>query len=244
LEQVIGTLGQPGAVSERASQFDLGLEQRLGAATRWQVTFYDRQENGFFRRVGAETRLLNGRVVRGSSTAPYRATLDGYARGVELLVQRRTTTGVSGWLAYSYGRNRYSDAQTHETYWGDLDQRHAVNVYVSYRITDRTSVSAKARVGTNVPAPGYYTKEGGAYFLAPERNTLRLPTYSRVDLRANRTFNWQHRRLTLFAEVINLLDRDNVRFNPPGVNTTTRKVSNLFESMIPILPSAGILIEF
>ena len=67
---------------------------------------------------------------------------------------------------------------------------------------------------------------------------------SRVDLRANRTFNWQHRRLTLFAEVINLLDRDNVRFNPPGVNTATHKLSNLFESMIPIVPSAGVLIEF
>jgi hypothetical protein len=163
---------------------------------------------------------------------------------MELLLQRRSPHGVSGWLAYSYGRIRYTDRQTHETYWSDLDQRHAVNLYVAYRLSDRTSVSAKVRAGTNVPAPGYFTQEGSDYFITADRNTLRLPTYSRVDVRANRTFNWARKRLTLFAEVINLLNRDNVRFNPPGVNTTTRRVSNLFESLIPIVPSAGILIEF
>ena len=243
-EQVIGALGFADARTERAQQYDLGFEERLGASMRWQVTIFDREEAGFFRRPGAETRLVNGRVVRGVSTASYTPSLDGYARGVELLVQRRSTRGVSGWLAYSYGRIRYTDRQTKETYWSDLDQRHAVNLYLSYRISDRTSVSAKVRAGTNVPAPGYYTQEGSDYFVAATRNTLRLPTYSRVDLRANRTFNWSRKRLTLFAEVINLLNRDNVRFNPPGVNTTTRRVSNLFESLIPIVPSAGILIEF
>jgi hypothetical protein len=243
-DQVIGTLGSRGARAQRAEQYDLGFEQRVGASLRWQVAVFDREESGFFRRMGSENRLVNGRVVRGSITAPYSASLEGFARGVEVLLQRRSTTGVSGWLAYSYGRIRNTDAQTGETYWSDLDQRHAVNLYLSYRVSDRTSVSAKARVGTNVPAPGYYTKEGGDYFLTTSRNTLRLPTYSRVDVRANRTFNWEHKRLTLFAEVINLLDRDNVRFNPPGINTATRRVSNLFESMIPIVPSAGILIEF
>ena len=73
---------------------------------------------------------------------------------------------------------------------------------------------------------------------------MRLPTYSRVDLRGNRTFNWSRKRLTLFGEIMNVLNRDNVRFNPPGVNTSTGRVSGLFESMIPIVPSAGILIEF
>ncbi len=243
-EQVIGTLGMRGARAQRAGQYDLGFEQRLGESVRWQVTLFDREETGFFRRRAAETRLVNGRVVRGSATAGYQASLDGFARGVELLFQRRSTKGVSGWLAYSYGRIRHTDRQTDETYWSDLDQRHAMNLYLSFRVSDRTSVSAKLRAGSNVPAPGYYAQEGSDYFVSSSRNTLRLPTYARVDVRANRTFNWSRKRLTLFAEVINLLNRENVRFNPPGVNTTTRRVSNLFESLIPIVPSAGILIEF
>ncbi len=243
-EQVIGALGLPDAPAQRAEQYDLGFEQRLGVSMRWTVTVFDREEDGFFRRPGAETRLVNGRVVRGVATAPYENQLDGFARGVEVLLQRRSTRGVSGWLAYSYGRTRRSDRLTQETYWADLDQRHAMNLYLSFRISDRTNISTKIRGGTNIPAPGYYLQQGDQFFVSPTRNTLRLPTYSRVDVRANRTFNWSRKRLTLFAEVINLLNRENVRFNPPGVNTSTGRVSNLYESLIPIVPSAGILIEF
>ena len=243
-DQVIGDLGQPDARAQRATQFDLGFEQRLGPSMRWQVTLYDREEEGFFRRPGAETRLVLGRVVRGSTSAPYRASLDGYARGVELLVQRKSTSGISGWFSYSFGRNRFSDRLTRESYWGDLDQRHTLNLYVFYRVSDRTSVSAKLRTGSNVPAPGYYTQVGDDYFVSSSRNDVRLPIYSRVDLRGNRTFNWSKKRLTLFGEIMNVLNRDNVRFNPPGVNTSTGRVSGLFETMIPIVPSAGILIEF
>ena len=243
-EQVIGALGQPDARSQRATQFDLGFEQRLGQSMRWQVTLYDREEHGFFRRPAAETRLVLGRVVRGSTSARYQPSLDGYARGVELLLQRRSTSGISGWLSYSFGRSREFDRLTHETYWSDLDQRHTLNLYVFYRISGRTSVSAKLRAGSNVPAPGYYRQAGSEYFVSSSRNDVRLPTYSRVDLRGNRTFNWSRKRLTLFGEIMNVLDRDNVRFNPPGINTATGRVSGLFESMIPIVPSAGILIEF
>ena len=121
----------------------------------------------------------------------------------------------------------------------------------STAVSSAATASAKSRptqasdqFGTNVPAPGYFEERGDEFFVSSMRNTLRLPTYSRVDLRANRTFNWSRKRLTLFAEVINLFNRDNVRFNPPGVNTATGRVSNLFESLIPIVPSAGILIEF
>ena len=83
-------------------------------------------------------------------------------------------------------------------------------------MSDRVSFSAKVRAGSNVPVPGYYLERDGQYFVADARNRVRLPTYSRVDLRANRTFNWSRKRLTLFAEVMNVFNRNNVRFNPRG----------------------------
>jgi hypothetical protein len=243
-EEVIGALGNLAATSERATQYDLGFEQRIGADMRWQVTLFDREEARFFRRVAADTRLVNGRVVRGSVSAPFAASLDGYARGIELLVQRRSTSGLSGWISYSFGRVRYRDQVTGESFWGNLDQRHTANVYMFYRLSNRVSFSAKLRAGSNMPAPGYYTKRDGDYFVSSTRNDVRVPTYSRIDLRANRAFNWSRKRLTLFAEVMNVLNRDNVRFTPPQVNTRTGQASGLFESMIPIVPSAGVLIEF
>ena len=63
-------------------------------------------------------------------------------------------------------------------------------------------------------------------------------------MRVNRTFNWSRSRMTLFAEMINLFNRDNVRFVPPGLRESRWRVSDIFEQMVPILPSAGVLIEF
>jgi hypothetical protein len=83
----------------------------------------------------------------------------------------------------------------------------------------------------------------GGYMLIDRRNELRLPAYSRLDLRANRTFAWGERRLTLFAEVMNVLNRANVRFNPPSVSNTG-VLRHMFEPMIPVIPSAGVLVEF
>jgi hypothetical protein len=243
-ERVIGSLGTTTNTHERAMHFDLGVEGQVTPTTRWQVVLYRRDEENFLRRFGAETRLVNGRVVRGSISTRYQNRLDGETRGVEILLQRRTPNGLSGWISYAYGRNRYEDRLNGESFRGDLDQRHTFNVYAFYRVSARTSVTGKLRLGTNFPAPGYYGGTEGSYVVVDRRNELGLPLYSRLDLRANRTFNWSRNRLTLFAEVMNVLNRDNVRISIPRVNSSTRSVTRLFESMIPIVPSAGILIEF
>jgi hypothetical protein len=243
-EEVVGAFGGTGMRPEKSVHMDVSVERRQSPSTRLQVTVYNRQDHELIRRPDADTRLVGGRFVRGVVTARYANRLDGYARGVELLLQRSSSTGLSGWLSYAFGRNRYEDRATGEQAWGDLDQRHTLNAYGFYRFSHRFSVSAKFRMGTNFPIPGYYSQEGDRYFLSDQRNTLRLPSYARLDLRVNRTFDWSRKRLTLFAEVINVLNRENVRFNPPRVSSSTRQVTRLFDSLVPIVPSAGILLEF
>lgn len=243
-EQVVGALASVSTQPMRAMHGEVSLEHRVSPGVRWQVTFYDREESDFFRRPGAEARLLNDRAIAGSRSAPFAQTLDGYARGVEWMVQRKGPDGPSGWVAYSYGLNRYRDRTSGETFDGDHDQRHTLNAYGVVRASARTSFSAKVRVGTNVPAPGYYRAVDGSVWLSASRNELRLPVYARVDLRANRTFVGPRRRLTVFAEVLNVLNRANVRFTPPRVNLGTRQVRDLYERMIPVVPSLGVLIEF
>lgn len=243
-EQVIGAFGRESNTGERAVQHDVGVEGRVSSSTRWQVTLYDREERDFMRRIGAETRVVADFLVRGSSTAQFANRLEGYARGVELLLQRRDPNGLSGWISYAYGKNRYHDTLNGERFWGDLDQRHTLNVYAFYRLSDRTSLSSKLRMGSNFPAPGYYTGRDGSYFVSSRRNDLRLPVYARLDVRANRAFNWSRKRLTLFAEVMNVLNRDNLRFELPSIDSRTREARGLFETLIPIVPSAGVLIEF
>jgi TonB dependent receptor len=113
-----------------------------------------------------------------------------------------------------------------------------------YRFTDRLSASARFRVGSNFPAAGYYREEGGVYYGTDVRNTLRVPYYARLDARVNRTFTWQQKRLTLFLEGLNTLDRDNVRLSSPDINRRTLVVARMFTTMMPIVPSIGMLLEF
>jgi hypothetical protein len=243
-EHTVGTLAVQGIPPERATGADLSVEQTVGPTWRVGAAVYDREERSFIRRPGGETKIVAGRLVRGSATAPYASRLDGHARGVELLIQRRNPNGLTGWLAYSLGESRYTDSESGERFWGDLDQRHTLNAYASYRMSARWNLGAKLRVGSNFPVPGYYREQDGTYFVAEERNALRLPVYARLDIRASRTFTWARARLTLFGEVINALDRENVRSNPPSIDGRTWQARRLFESMIPIVPSAGMLIEF
>ena len=92
-----------------------------------------------------------------------------------MLFQRRSTSGLSGWVSYSLGFNRYHDRVTGESFDGDFDQRHTFNGYGLYRFNDRYSLAGKLRAGSNVPAVGYWEQQGDQYFVSDTRNELRLP---------------------------------------------------------------------
>lgn len=247
IDNATGVFGNPDLEPERAYHADVGMEQGFGSF-RWQLTLYNREERAVFRRNLSELRLIEGEALPvlspGEPPPTWYNALDGYARGVELLVQRRSNSGLTGWVSYSYGVNRYTDQRTGESFSGDFDQRHTINAYGVFRITHRWSVAGKWRAGSGIPAEGYFEQRGERFFLSTERNTLRVPLYSRLDVRANRAFDLRSTRLTLFVEMMNVLGRDNVRAERPGLNVRTHEIFGLFNTMIPRVPSAGILIEF
>jgi hypothetical protein len=107
------------------------------------------------------------------------------------------------------------------------------------------TVSAKLRVGSNVPLAGYFsgTTVPDALTLSTLRNQVRLPVYARLDVRANRTFTFQRARLTLFVEVMNLLGRRNLRQTDGSIRTNFDAIGYT-DRMIPRVPSAGVLFEF
>lgn len=246
LEQTTGLRARPDfpVGEERAFGIDAGLEQTIGSTLRWQVTLYNREERDRYTLLNFEDRLVDGIAMFGGLSGPWATALDGYARGVELLVQRRSPAGLTGWFSYSLGFNRYRDRLTNEAFDGDFDQRHTVNAYASYHVSPRMSVAARLRSGTNFPAPGYWEERADGYYLAGRRNQLRVPAYTRLDVRGTRSFQWRPARLTLFVELINALDRENARFITPDVLLPSLRVTEMFESMLPRLPSAGLMIEF
>ncbi len=160
----------------------------FGAAWRVAGTVYHRKDRDGFRfaqRRGAH---------RQQSTwccrpVPYLANvLTGDTRGAELVLERRSVNGLNGWLSYAWNKSTLSDGT--ESFPSDYDQRHTVNAYVVYRWSGRTSLSARMRYGSNFPIAGYIEEVPDGYALSEQRNGARLPAYSRLDLRADRTFTY------------------------------------------------------
>jgi hypothetical protein len=258
-EQVFGVNGGGGALSpERAIHVDAGIEHSLSRDTRVTVTTYLREEADVLWIPGTEPRRSpDGTLVAVRGDASWANVLRGRAAGADFVLRRDAPEGLSGWAGYGYARLRYTEASTGERFWADADQRHTLSLYAHYRLSNRTTVSGKYRSGSNYPVIGYIGELATApgtprpldgagqpiYALTDRRNTMRLPAYSRLDVRADRAFNWSRRRLVLFVEVANVLNHDNRRNTPYAVD----RIGRVFEvtgSLMPIVPSAGFVIEF
>ena len=228
---------------ERSLVWDVGVERMLGDGWQFSADLYRRRESDLLRLVGGEFAVVNGAIVRPGGPR-WENALSGRARGAGLRLERSSANGLSGWLAYSFDRADLTDEIRRERFPADFDQRHTVNAYATYRWSGRTALSARWRYGSNFPLAGYYAQQGFDYVLASERNRERLPPYSRLDVRAERTFTRQRSRFTLFVEVLNLLNRTNLGPGDPDFNPVTGRVRGLVEEVFPLLPSAGLLIEF
>jgi Carboxypeptidase regulatory-like domain len=229
---------------ERATHLDVAIERRMSESIRWQATVFHRQETDILRESEIHPRLVDNVLVEAPAPGSDASTLHGSSRGIELLIDRRSVTGLSGWAAYSYGKTQYADSDRHETFWADFDQRHALNLLGVYRFSNRLSVGATFRAGSNFPIPGYLTARDGGLFVADRRNQVRLPAYSRLDVRAERGFEYAGRRLTIFVEVLNLLNRTNLGLANGSVNPSTREAIGFTDKLFPRRWSAGVLVEF
>ena len=72
---------------------------------------------------------------------------------------------------------------------------------------------------------------------------VRLPPYSRLDVRADRAFTWSRRRLVAFVDITNVLDHRNLRNTPYAIDGAGRVVGRS-GSLLPFVPSGGLVVEF
>ena len=77
------------------------------------------------------------------------------------------------------------------------------------------------------------------------RNEVRLPDYARWDVRVSKAFLFKRWKLTATGEVLNLLNRNNLRYAGfDFFDPITGRVFGQLDRVLPILPSAGVVIEF
>jgi hypothetical protein len=102
----------------------------------------------------------------------------------------------------------------------------------SWRLRPTVNLSLKGLYGSGYPLPGFFRLQGGLYYLAESRNAVRLDAYSRIDARINKAYVFDRWKLTLYGEVINLLNRSNYRFDSFGGTTPTGRASVLTGCLI------------
>jgi hypothetical protein len=188
--------------------------------------------------------LANGTIFAPPLDPPYVDSLRGYSRGAEIFLQRSSANRFTGWVSYAYGHAEMRDSVTLAHFPSDWDQRHTVNAYGGYRLRPTVNLSLKASYGSGFPIPGFFTRTAGGYAIGSIMNNVRLPAYMRLDARVNKSWTRDNWKVTLYGEVINLTNRTNYMFDSfNGYNPRTGLASLSIDTMFPVLPSAGIVVE-
>jgi len=240
-EQMFGRLGNPELKSHRSTHFNAGVDRLLGERARITAEVFDREDRGLFFSLN-EPRLSGGFVD--FSEFPFQNSLNGHARGFELTLQRRSANGLAGWISYAFARTELTDERNGLVFPSDVDQRHTVNVYANYRFNDTWNLSSELRYGSGQPIPGFFGQDSQGYFLTAERNQTRVPFYNRIDVRLSKAFLFGRWKMTLTGEVLNVLNRNNVRYAGFDFFTFDGRVIGQLDRVFPIVPSAGVVIEF
>jgi outer membrane receptor protein involved in Fe transport len=139
----------------------------------------------------------------------------GEAAGAELFLHGRAGRRLGWWINYAYAKS-HDEIDGHEVP-RQIDQRHTLNLDLNYRLGRHWDVNLAWRFHSGWPTTPVFLEEGvdeeGEVELVPVLGPLNsegLPDYHRLDLRLSRRWELGWGRLTAFADVQNLYDRQNV----------------------------------
>ena len=100
-------------------------------------------------------------------------------------------------------------------------------------LNESWQLSGLWKLGSGLPLIGFQPAMLNGQPSFTNRNQLRLPVYSRFDLRLDKSFKLRGFKFTYTAEFLNLFGRRNLR-----------QVRNGVEPVLPLVPSGGMRIEW
>ena len=197
------------------------IERQLGnpdldylEAKHYVLSFRHRFLTGWL--VRAETYLRKSRnLVTANDATRYDNRGMGTARGAELLVQGHFGPRLVGWMALSYAESLRHDPDTGRTFHFAYDQPLIASIVAKFALREDLSLSGKAWFHSGPPhTPILGSKPdpmnpGGHLPVYGELNGERLPSYFRLDLRADWTLG-KRGDLSVYAEVLNATSHRNV----------------------------------
>ena len=169
----------------------------------------------------------------------------GEAWGAELLLKKKANSSpFSGWASVAYAKTERTNDLTGESFNTSFDQPWIANLVARYETDFKWIFSGRWRYQTGSPytpvTGAYVTEDGRTRPVYGEINSVRLPDYHQLDLRAAREYRHNTWKMELFFEIINAYNRANVGGYQYNADYTEKEEI----AGLPILPSVGIKAEF
>jgi hypothetical protein len=191
---------------------------------------------------------LSSLVVRPLSESSEQNNLGtGWAAGVDVSLTKRLAKNLHGQISYSYMQSRRDDHDGRGEYNFEFNQPNQVNVLVSYQKGKHWILSSKFRYATGKPTGSYIVHanvfDSGTFKRYSEevsgKNDLRLSDFISLDVRADYSMQIRKFGLTVFMDIVNILNRANE--NAQEFNPITGRV---YYDGLGIFPTFGIKAAF
>jgi hypothetical protein len=167
----------------------------------------------------------------------------GRARGAEIVVRTDPARSVSGW--FSYARSDVTDRIDGEDVPRSWDQPNTATFSVNYRRGAVWNLNVAGTYHSGWPATPLVARieNNRIVAVAGPRNSTRLPSYRRIDLRVSRHVPAGRGMVSFFVELFNVFNQRNV-VRVGGYDIREGEVTPRYESIIGILPSFGATWQF
>jgi hypothetical protein len=204
--------GNPNLSLIGADQYNLGFERTLTRAVSLDVTAY----------------YLRRHELPVPSTERFSSTGRGRGYGIETWLRHEVTAHFYGWLAYtlSWAEETGPDAEQMATgaaplsgpsasntyHPGPYDQRHNLIAVASY-MRGGWQLGARYRLTSGRPTRtvtgSFYDADFGGYTPEATPASSRLPLFSQLDVRIERTFTFDFWTLGVYLDVQNVFNSEN-----------------------------------
>jgi TonB family protein len=235
-EDLSASFGNPSLQSARATHLLFGGAFELGKTISLETTVFHSSSEGL--------------TVRNASTSPLIAQAllnsgEGRSYGAQFLLRRELSKGFFGWVAYTILRSERKDAGGSEYRLFDYDQTHVLTALASYDLGKGFDVGVRGRYASGYPR----TPVVGSYFdsrrstyepVLGAKNSIRIPAFVEVDVRASKRFKLQSSTLEVYLDVQNVSNRKNPEEIAYNADYTQRR----YIEGLPLLPVLGAKWEF
>ncbi|MFL2510911.1 MAG: TonB-dependent receptor domain-containing protein [Candidatus Neomarinimicrobiota bacterium] len=227
----------PALKPERSTQYEIGIEQRVGAFASVKVEGFYKESKDYLTLANRTEAFTNtGGADTQQNWAQYQNGDVMVSQGLTTNFEMRRTRGLYAQANYTYsearGTGSYGDQNFYITWIGtddgypkamnllDYDQTHTANVILDWRSPDATG--ALANTGFNAvmsfgsgtrftPSQIYSTVfENRWEFPEGPVNSGTMPTYTNLDLRVDRAINLGGVTANAYISIFNALDSEQV----------------------------------